>query len=177
VDARPSSLFAANECRPSPTFAGLSSSMLRIEREHRFDCSVEAGFAYITDIDNWPHYWPGFVRMEPGSKWSTPGDDAVIVVRLLGREVQLRMTMSRLEPNQLVEYTSRQPGLPQARHERHFVSDDGRLRYRLVVEYEPRSGFRGLYDRFLVRRGVERALRRTIANLEARLPSSAGEAT
>jgi len=115
--------------------------MLRVEREHRFDCSVEEGFAYITDIDNWPHYWPGFVRIEPGSRWSTPGDEAVMVVRLLGREVELRMTMSRLEPNQLVEYASSQPGLPDARHERHFVSDGGHLRYRLVVEYEPRSGF------------------------------------
>ena len=146
--------------------------MLRVEREHRFDCSVEAGFAYITNIDNWPHYWPGFVRMAPGSKWSTPGDEAVLVVRLLGREVELRMTMSRIEANRLVEYASTQPGLPDVRHERHFVSEDGGLRYRLVVEYEPRSGARGLYDRFLVRRGVERALRQTVANLEARLPRS-----
>jgi hypothetical protein len=34
-----------------------------------------------------------------------------------------------------------------------------------VVEYEPRSGLRGLYDRVLVRRGVERVLDQTIANL------------
>lgn len=151
--------------------------MLRVEREHRFDCTVEAGFAYITDIDNWPYYWPGFVRIEPGSTWRTPGDEAVVVVRLLGREVELRMTMSRLEPNRLVEYTSRQPGLPDARHERHFASDDGRLRYLLVVEYEPGSGLRGLYDRVLVRRGIERALRQTIANLEATLPASPELAT
>ena len=146
--------------------------MLRVEREHRFDCSVEAGFAYITNLDNWPHYWPGFVRIAPGSTWSTPGDEAVLVVRLLGREVELRMTMSRFEPNRLVEYASTQPGLPDARHERHFAPEDGGLRYRLVVEYEPRSGARGLYDRLLVRRGVERALQQTVANLEARLPAS-----
>jgi hypothetical protein len=143
--------------------------MVRVEREHRFDCSVEAGFAYITNIANWPHYWPAFVRIAPGSKWSAPGDEAIMVVRLLGREVELRMTMSRLEPNRLIEYASTQLGLPDARHERHFVSEDGGLRYRLVVEYEPRSGFRRLYDRFLVRRGVERALRQTVTNLDARL--------
>ena len=143
--------------------------MLRVEREHRFDCSVETGFAYITDIANWPHYWPGFVRIEPDSRWSTPGDEAVLVVRLLGREVELRMKLSRFEPNALVEYTSRQPGLPDARHERHFSRQDEGLRYRLVVEYEPRTGLHGLYDRFLVRRGVERALRQTVANLDAKL--------
>jgi len=38
-----------------------------------------------------------------------------------------------------------------------------------VVEYEPRSGFGGLYDRLLLRRGIDRALRQTVANLEARL--------
>ncbi len=143
--------------------------MLRVEREHRFDCSVETGFAYITDVANWPEYWPGFVRIEPDSRWSVPGDEAVVVVRLLGREVGLHMTLRRLDANTLVEYVSRQRGLPDARHERHFLRDDGGMRYRLVVEYEPRAGLHGVYDRLLVRRGIERALRQTIANLEEKL--------
>ena len=44
--------------------------------------------------------------------------------------------------------------------------------YRLVVEYEPRGGLRGLYDRLLVRRGIERALRQTVRNLEEVLEPS-----
>jgi hypothetical protein len=67
--------------------------MLRVEREHRFDCSVETGFAYITNLANWSEYWPGFVGIEPDSRWSVPGDEAVVVVRLLGREVGLHMTL------------------------------------------------------------------------------------
>ena len=143
--------------------------MLRVEREHRFDCSVETGFAYITDVSNWPEYWPGFVRIEPDSRWDVPGDEAVVVVRLLGREVGLHMTLRRLDTNTLVEYVSRQRGLPDARHERHFLRDDEGMRYRLVVEYEPRAGLHGVYDRLLVRRGIERALRQTVANLDERL--------
>ena len=143
--------------------------MLRIEREHRFECSVEIGFAYITDIANWPDYWPGFFRIEPGSRWVVPGDEAVVFIRLLGREVELHMTLRRLEANTLVEYVSRQRGLPDARHERHFVKDDGGMRYRLVVEYEPRTGFHGLYDRFLMQRGLEGVLRKTAANLDEKL--------
>jgi hypothetical protein len=146
--------------------------MLRIEREHRFDCSVETGFAYITDVANWPEYWPGFVRIEPDSRWSVPGDEAVVVVRLLGREVRLHMTLRRLDTNTLVEYVSRQRGLPDARHERHFLQVDGGMRYRLVVEYEPRAGLHGVYDRLLVRRGIERALRQTVANLAEKLRST-----
>ena len=146
--------------------------MLRIEREHRFDCSVETGFTYITNLANWSEYWPGFVGIEPDSRWSVPGDEAVVVVRLLGREVGLHMTLRRLDANTLVEYVSRQRGLPDARHERHFLRDDGGMRYRLVVEYEPRAGLHGVYDRLLVRRGIERAVRQTIANLDKKLRST-----
>jgi hypothetical protein len=146
--------------------------LIRIEHQDHFPVSVETGFAFITDLANWPAYWPGFVRTEAGSRWTAPGDETRIVVELLGRETELRLTMRRLEPNRLVEYESVQPGLPDARHERHFTpsGSDG-FDYRLVVEYEPRGGIRGLYDRLVFRRGVERALRRTTANLQAALPA------
>ncbi len=156
-------------CRRLCTGTLYCPSVLRVEREHRFDASVEAGFAYITDPANWPEFWPGFVQMQPGSKWSAPGDESTIVVKLLGRDVELFMILSRLVPNEVVEYESSQPGLPDAHHERHFRPDGEGFRYRLVVEYEPRAGLRGLYDRFLVRRGVERALQQTVTNLESKL--------
>ena len=99
--------------------------MIRIEREHHFATPVEAGFAFITDMSNWPRYWPGFVRIESGSRWSAPGDEARIVVRLLGREVELRMTLRDFEENRLVQYESTQSGMPDAHHERHFVPVSG----------------------------------------------------
>jgi hypothetical protein len=142
---------------------------MRIEREHRFPVPVETGFAFITDLANWPRYWPGLVRVEPGSRWVSPGDETRVVVRLLGREVELRLTMRRFEVNVLVEYDSVQAGLPDAHHERHFDSANGSFDYRLVVEYEPRGGVKGIYDRVLVRRGVERAMRDTVENLKAAL--------
>lgn len=145
--------------------------MIRIEREHRFAVPVEAGFAFITDMANWPLYWPGFVRLEPGSRWSAAGDEALIVVRLLGRKVALRMTLGRFDQNRLVEYESTQSGAPDAHHERHFAPAEGGFLYRIVVEYRPRAGFRGLYDALLLRRGVARAIQKTFANLDAKLSS------
>jgi len=136
---------------------------MRLEAERRFDVPVREGFDYITDQQNWPEYWPGFVRIEPGSRWSEPGDVTHMVVRIVGRDVPLEMTLRRFEPPRLVEYTSTQPGMPDARHERVFDDVDGRLHYRIAVELEPR----GLYDRVVVRRGIVRALRRTLANLDA----------
>ena len=138
---------------------------MRVEVSRRFPVTVREGFDYITDQENWPDYWPGLVRVEPGSRWSEPGDVTRIVVRLLGRDVPLQMTLRRFEPPRLVEYATSQPGLPDARHERRFEDVEGDLRYRIVVEYEPR----GLYDRVLVRLAIARAARRTIANLSRRL--------
>lgn len=136
---------------------------MRLEAERRFAVPVREGFDYITDQRNWPEYWPGFVRIEPGSRWSEPGDVTRMVVRIVGRSVPLEMTLRRFEPPRLVEYTSTQPGMPEARHERVFDEVDGQLQYRIAVELEPR----GLYDRIVVRRGIARALQRTLANLDA----------
>ena len=143
---------------------------MRIERAHRFDVPLAAGFEYITNTANWPSYWPGVVRVEPGSRWAEVGDEARIVIELLGRQIELRMILRQLERDRLVEYDSAQDGLPDARHERHFEQDGNGFRYRLVVQYEPRRGLKGVYDRVVVRRGIDRALRRTIANLERALP-------
>jgi hypothetical protein len=41
----------------------------RVEAAHRFDVPVERGFAFITDTANWSKYWPGYVRLEQGSRW------------------------------------------------------------------------------------------------------------
>jgi hypothetical protein len=146
--------------------------VVRVERAHRFASPLGAGFDYITNIANWPSYWPGLVRVEPGSFWTTPGDTATLVIRLLGREVELALTLTRFEPPHLVTYTSVQQGLPDTRHERHFAGADDGFDYRLVVKYAPRTGLRGLFDRVLVRRAVARAMRRTVANLERELPTS-----
>jgi hypothetical protein len=84
------------------------------------------------------------------------------------RELELDMTLERIEPYRLIQYTSRQRGLPVARHWRHFDEIDGELAYRIAVEYQPRSGWRGPFDRLVVRRAVERTVRTTMINLERR---------
>ena len=147
--------------------------MARIEAAHRYDVPVEDGFAFITDTANWPRFWPGYVRLEEGSSWTATGDTARLVTRLLGRERLLTMTITAFEPNRLVTYTSTQPGLPDAAHERHFEPDGSGFVYRLVVEYEPRGGIAGLFDRLLLARGIRRAFERTFAALEHELPSGA----
>jgi uncharacterized protein YndB with AHSA1/START domain len=143
----------------------------RVELTHRFAVPLRDGFDYIVDPRNWPEYWPGLVRVEPGSRWQAPGDRARVVMRLLGRSVELEMTLRTFDPYRLVEYTSVQEGLPDARHERGFTDAGDRFDYRLAVEFDPRAGMRGVVDRRLVRRTVARTLQRTVGNLEERLPA------
>jgi uncharacterized protein YndB with AHSA1/START domain len=149
--------------------------MPRVEATHRFDVPVERGFAFITDTANWPKFWPGYVRLEEGSSWGAAGDTARLVTRLLGRERLLTMRITAFEPNRLVTYTSTQPGLPDAIHERHFEPDGAGFIYKLVVDYNPRRGMAGLSDRFVLARGIERAFQRTFAALEQAFGASEGE--
>jgi Polyketide cyclase / dehydrase and lipid transport len=152
----------------------MSDVPVRVEVDHHFAVPLGQGFDYITDLRNWPQYWPDLVRIEPESRWSEPGDRARLVLRLLGRETEMTMTLGRIEARRLVEYTSVQPGLPEARHERHFADDGhGGLDYRLVVEYLPRGGMRGLFDRSLFKFAVRRAMRKTVSNLETRFGTQA----
>jgi uncharacterized protein YndB with AHSA1/START domain len=143
----------------------------RVEGAHRFDTPVERGFAFITDTANWSRFWPGYVRLEEGSSWRGVGETARLVTRLVGRDRLLTMRLERFEPNRLVTYTSTQPGLPDAFHERRFEPDGGGFVYRLVVEYEPRRGVPGIFDRVLLPPGIKRAFRRTFAALEQELRS------
>ena len=146
---------------------------MRVELAHRYDVPVERGFAFITNTANWPRFWPGFVRLEPGSDWAAAGDGARLVTRLLGRDRELAMTVKAFEPNRLVTYTSTQPGLPDAYHERHFEPDGDGFVYRLVVEYDPRTGVGGVFDRMLLAHGIRRAFKSTFAALEREFAGAA----
>lgn len=140
--------------------------MERVEAAHRYSVPVQRGFAFITDTANWSRFWPGYVRLAEGSRWGTTGDTARLVTRLLGRERELTMTITAFEPNRLVAYTSTQPGLPDASHTRHFERDGDGFIYRLVVEYAPRGGIAGVFDRFLLARRIRAAIQRTFVALE-----------
>jgi polyketide cyclase/dehydrase/lipid transport protein len=138
----------------------------RVEASHRYEFPVERGFSFVTDTANWPTFWPGYVRLEEGSRWGAAGDTARLTTRLLGRERELAMVITVFEPNRLVTYTSTQQGLPDASHERHFEPNGEGFVYRLVVEYEPRVGAAGVFDRLLLARGIRRAFEQTFRALE-----------
>ena len=143
-------------------------AMILVDQRHIFPVSVGDAFAYITDTRNWKAFFPNFVRLhDPAhAKWGRPGDRVTVVIRLLGRDVQVNMTLEQYEVDSRVTYVSRQQGLPDARHERHFRAVPEGFEFHPVVVFEPRSGLAGLFDRLVVKRAVAGALRKTIENLE-----------
>ena len=92
--------------------------MIRIEVSHTFPVPVSEAFTYITDMRNWPAYWPDFIRIENLSeaKWSKPGDKSTVVIKLLNRERALNMEMKEFQKDVRVTYVSRQQGLPDVSH-------------------------------------------------------------
>ncbi len=143
--------------------------MERVEASRRYETSAERAFAFVTNTANWPRFWPGYVRLEEGSRWTEVGDTARLVTRLLGRERELTMTNTAMDPHRFVAYTSTQPGLPDARHERRFEPDGEGFVYRLGVEYEPRGGVNGVLDRLILPRAIRRAFTSTFDALDGEL--------
>jgi len=143
--------------------------MIRVELAHTFPISAGDAFAYITDTKNWKEFFPNFVRLDDPAhaKWDTPGDRVTVVIRLLGREVQVNMTLEQHQKDKRVTYVSRQQGLPDARHERHFKAVPEGFEFCPVVAFAPRRGLAGLFDRLLLKRAITGALRKTIENLES----------
>ena len=142
--------------------------MARLEVTRDLPVALRAGFDYITNVENWPAYWPKLVEIpeRDSVRWREPGDRAAVVIDVRGRPTELRMTLEEFVPYDRVVYRSSQEGLPEFRHERLFRDNGGRLRYTLVIAYEPRPGLKGLFDRFVLPRYVRASLVETMGNLE-----------
>jgi hypothetical protein len=142
--------------------------MARLELTRDLPVALREGFDYITNVENWPEYWPKLVDIpnQESVRWREPGDRAAVVVEVRGRPTELRMALDEFVPYDRVNYRSSQDGLPDFRHERHFREAGGRLRYTLVIGYAPRAGFKGIFDRVVLPRYVRASLVETMDNLE-----------
>ena len=142
--------------------------MIRIEMKRAFPVPVSQAFAFITGMSNWAAYWPDFVRIHDpaNAQWGQPGDTVTIVLKFLHRERDLNMRLEKFQKDALVTYLSRQRGLPDIWHERHFNATPDGFEYWLVVAYEPRKGLSGFFDRTVIKRAVAGALHKTIENLD-----------
>jgi hypothetical protein len=113
-------------------------------------------------------------RLRPpggGLALGASGDRARLVTRLLGRERELRDDRQSVRAQQARDVRQHATRPADADHERYFEPDGDGFVYRLVVEYEPRGGIAGLFDRLLLARGIRSAFERTFMALERELAS------
>ncbi len=142
--------------------------MIRVALTRTFPVPAGKAFAFITDTANWNTFFPNFIILRDPShaKWNAPGDMVTVVIRILGRAIDVNMTLEAIETGRRIVYRSQQSGLPDARHERRFTPSPDGFEFGLSVTFDPRKGLRGLYDRFLVKPAVAGALRKTADNLD-----------
>jgi len=140
----------------------------RLEVTRDLPVALNEGFDYITNVENWPEYWPKLIEIPERAsvRWREPGDRAAVVIDVRGRPTELRMTLEEFVPYDRVVYRSIQEGLPEFHHERLFRDSGGRLRYTLVIAYAPRPGLKGVFDRLVLPRYVRASLVETMDNLE-----------
>jgi len=69
---------------------------VQVAISRQFAFPLRRAYDYITDLGRWPEYWPGLIRVEPGARWSQPGDTARLTLKLLGRPTELEMTLQRV---------------------------------------------------------------------------------
>ena len=143
--------------------------MICVKLSRTFPVPVSDAFAFITAPANWKAFFPHFIRLhDPAcAKWDAPGDRVTVAIRILGRMVDVDMTLEEIQRDKRVVYVSRQQGLPDARHERRFKAAPEGFEFGLMVAFDPRSGLAGLYDRFLVKPAIARALCTTVENLDS----------
>jgi hypothetical protein len=141
-------------------------AQLKVTRD--LPVALREGFDYITNVENWPEYWPKLVEIpeRESVRWREPRDRAAVVIDVRGRPTELRMTLEEFVPYDRVVYRSSQEGLPEFHHERVFRDNGGRLRYTIVIAYAPRPGLKNLFDRLVLPRYVRASLVETMDNLE-----------
>jgi hypothetical protein len=115
------------------------NARIRIEAKQHLPVPLRDGFDYITDPANRPDCWPRQVPVRSAKRWREPGDRTSLIPRTVGREIELNMTLVRIQPYKLVEYTSQQVGRPAARHWRHSAWSGDELAYRIAIEYSPET--------------------------------------
>lgn len=150
-------------------------SVQRIEVSRHYGIPVARGYAFVTDVRNWSQFFPGFIALDPESRWTAAGDVASLTTKLLGRTRRVTLTLERIEPHHDFSYTSTQEGLPVAHHERTFTAEGDGFTFNLSVAYEARRGLRGVVDRVVLKQAVRRLLQQTLDALEVAFAS--GERT
>jgi len=149
--------------------------MVRVEVSGGLPVPPSEAFNYVTDMAQWPSFFPGFVRVlnPETARWSNPGDCVTVISHLFGRENHLHMQLEEFTAGERVRFVLRQRALPVAHHERHFIERAEGCECRFITTYASRPGLTGFLDRSVVKRGIRRALRHAMRRIQSHFATHA----
>jgi hypothetical protein len=146
---------------------------LRVSVEQAFCVPPDVGFRYLTTMDNWGEFLPGFDRFAEPGRWQQPGDRASVLVRSFTTEGKLDMKLLEIEPGHRVRFVMRRSGIPELQHERTFSPTEHGCRCEFAVTYRPRDGLLSLLDTAALPRILLVSLRAAAAACGRRLNAAA----
>jgi hypothetical protein len=147
---------------------------LRVSVEQALEVPPDVGLRYLTTMDNWREFLPGFVRFAEPGRWQQPGDRASVLIRSFGSEAKLEMEMLELEPGRRVRFSMRRAGVPELHHERVFLPTETGCRCEFAVTYRPRAGLLSLLDTAVLPRILLAGLQAAAAACRRRLQRPSG---
>lgn len=142
--------------------------MTRIERHIDIDASAEEVFDVLTDLDLLPTWSTTTVETHgtPPKPLET-GETFTQTLRVLGRTVDVRWTVSELQRPQKVAYTAESDDNGTLRMVQNVAERAGGSRVQLEIDYELPGGLLGdVLDSVYAERRNEREIQHSLENLK-----------
>jgi uncharacterized protein YndB with AHSA1/START domain len=140
--------------------------MSTVELDRTYPIDRKLLFDHLTDPTIWPSYYNGMIEVEATSRFAEPGDTVVARYRLLGRVVDVHVTLLELSSPERIRLRADATGLPPVEHDwRYHESADGTRVEVSMTSLEVDSWFGRKLDRFVLARQMEKDLRRSLDNV------------
>ena len=140
--------------------------MAKVELTRHYSTARGDLFAYITEPDEWARWYNNCIAVRRSDAWTTPGDEADLTFRLVGRDIDVSMELREYVPGEHTRVRVRAEGLPDVVQTWDLENADGGTSMSVVLETEESTSFFGkVIDRFLMPKTIERDLARSLDNL------------
>ena len=142
--------------------------MARVEMTRAFDVERGKLFAFITTPDAWPSWYNNCIAVHQANGWARVGDHAELTIRMLGRDVAVRMELDEYTVDTHTRIHTTAQGLPDVVQAWDLADTaDGNTEVTVTLETAEATSFFGrVVDRFLLPKTIERDLARSLDNLE-----------
>jgi hypothetical protein len=141
--------------------------MATITMTRQYPIERDRLYAHLTEPTNWPSYYHGMITATPGGAFTEPGDEVSVRHRLLGRSIDVEVTLLELDAPSRFRTRAKGTGLPPVEHVWDYADSDGGTSVTVTGEMEETTTWLGrAIDRHVLPRQLERDVARTLDNLD-----------